>query len=140
MTATERLENLLTGQTVDRPPFMPAIYDLKPALLKAPPHTYGQNKQEIIDALVYEADELEADALTAAYDVYNIEAEAVGCRVQRDPKIAMPEIEMPLCQCPDEFEKLEAPADTYGRMEVFIQAAASMMLRSGGTLPVRGGI
>ena len=140
MTATKRLEHLLTGQPVDRPPFMPAIYDLKPAFLQAPAHTFGQNKKDIVDALVYEAGQLEAEALTAAYDVYNIEAEAVGCTVLRDPKILMPEIDRPLFRSPDDFIKLEAPGATCGRMEVFVQAASEMLQRYGGTIPVRGGI
>lgn len=140
MTATERLEHLLTGQPVDRPPFMPAIYDLKPSFLQAPAHTFGQNMKDIIDALVYEAEQLEADALTAAYDVYNIEAEAVGCTVLRDPRILMPEIERPLFRTPDDFLKLKAPGATCGRMEVFIQAAEEILKRYGRTLPVRGGI
>ncbi len=140
MTATERLENLLNGKPVDRPPFMPAIYDLKPAFLQAAPHTFGQKKQDIIDALIYEAERLEADSLTAAYDIYNIEAEAVGCSVLRDPKILMPEIESPLLSTLSELDNLEVPDRISGRMEIFILAAANMLKRYEGSIPVRGGI
>ena len=140
MTATERLENLLQGKPVDRPPFMPAIYDLKPAFLQADPHNFGQKKQDIIDALIFEAEQLEADSLTAAYDIYNIEAEAVGCSVLRDPKILMPEIEMPLLYSLSELNNLEVPGEICGRMEIFIAAADRMLQRYTGTIPVRGGI
>jgi len=58
MTALERLENLLAGKEIDRPPFMPAIYDLKPAFIGSPSHTFGQEKNEIIDALTFEAEQL----------------------------------------------------------------------------------
>ena len=140
MTATQRLENLLNGIPVDRPPFMPAIYDLKPAFFQAAPHTFGQKKQDIIDALIFEAEQLEADSLTAAYDIYNIEAEAVGCSVLRDPKILMPEIESPILGSLSETDKLEVPGGISGRMEIFISAAASMLHRYEGSIPVRGGI
>jgi len=140
MTATERLENLLNGKAVDRPPFMPAIYDLKPAFLQADPHTFGQKKEDIIDALTFEADELEADSLTAAYDIYNIEAEAVGCSVLRDPMILMPEIKSPILASLSETDKLEVPGEISGRMEIFISAAASMLHRYESSIPVRGGI
>jgi uroporphyrinogen decarboxylase len=140
MTATERLENLLNGNPVDRPPFMPAIYDLKPAFLHAAPHTFGQTKQDIIDALIFEAEDLEADSLTAAYDIYNIEAEAVGCSVLRDPKILMPEIEMPLLGSLSELDKLDVFDGISGRMEIFISAAECMLQRYRGSIPVRGGI
>jgi uroporphyrinogen decarboxylase len=140
MTATQRLENLLNGKPVDRPPFMPAIYDLKPAFLQADPHTFGQKKQDIIDALIFEAEQLEADSLTAGYDIYNIEAEAVGCSVLRDPKILMPEIEMPLLGSLSELDNLELPAGISGRMEIFISAAEYILQRYEGHIPVRGGI
>lgn len=140
MTATQRLENLLHGKPVDRPPFMPAIYDLKPAFLHAAPHTFGQKKQEIIDALIFETEKLKADSLTAAYDIYNIEAEAAGCSVLRDPKILMPEIEQPLIGSISEFEKLEATEKKSGRMEIFISAADHLLQKYKGTIPVRGGI
>lgn len=140
MTATQRLENLLNGKPFDRPPFMPAIYDLKPAFLDADPFTFGQTKQDIIEALIFEAEGLEADSLTAAYDIYNIEAEAVGCSVLRDPKILMPEIKQPLLVSLSEFDKLEAPDKLSGRMEIFIAAADNILQRYKGTIPVRGGI
>jgi uroporphyrinogen decarboxylase len=140
MTATQRLENLLNGKPVDRPPFMPAIYDLKPAFLQAAPHTFGQKKQDIIDALIFEAEQLEADSLTAAYDIYNIEAEAVGCSVLRDPNILMPEIEIPIFGSLSELDDLKVPEGISGRMDIFILAAANMLQRYEGSIPVRGGI
>jgi uroporphyrinogen decarboxylase len=140
MTSTERLENLLKGVSVDRPPFIPAIYDLKPAFLQTAPHTFGQKQQDIIDALIFEAEQLEADALTAAYDIYNIEAEAVGCSVLRNPEIFMPEIERPLISSLTELDKLEIPGGISGRMEVFIQASEYLLQKYEGSVPVRGGI
>jgi len=140
MTATERLENLLHGKPVDRPPFMPAIYDLKPALINAEPHNFGQNRQDIIDALIFEADQLEADSLTTGYDIYNIEAEALGCSVSRDPKIPMPEIEMPLLSSLGGLDNIEVPVGIGGRMEIFIAAAEHLLQRYQGSIPVRGGI
>jgi len=140
MTATERLKNLLSGKRVDRPPFMPAIYDLKPAFLQADPFNFGQKEQDILDALTFEAEELEADSLTAGYDIYNIEAEAVGCAVLRDPAILMPEIESPILSSLSELDKLEVPGGMAGRMEIFVSAASSMLQRYEGSIPVRGGI
>jgi uroporphyrinogen decarboxylase len=140
MTATERLENLLKGKPVDRPPFMPAIYDLKPVFIQASPHYFGQKKQDLTDALVFEAEQLEADSLTAGYDIYNIEAEAVGCSVIRDPKILMPEIEKPIINTLSELENLKVPGAICGRMEIFLEAAAFLLQRYDRSIPVRGGI
>jgi uroporphyrinogen decarboxylase len=140
MTAAERLEDLLNGKPVDRPPFMPAIYDLKPAFLQSASHSFGQRDQDIIEALTFEAERLEADSLTSAYDIYNIEAEAVGCSVLRNPKIGMPEISEPLIDTTGEIEKLEGIQVTGGRMGIFISAAENMIQKYGDHIPVRGGI
>ena len=140
MTATERLENLLSGQCVDRPPFMPAIYDLKPSFLNRAPHTFGQNEKDIKDALIFEAEQLKADALTSGYDIYNIEAEAVGCRVVRDPKIPIPEIEKPLIKSLDEIDQLNSPDVITGRMGIFVEAANYLLQKYSGNIPVRGGV
>jgi len=140
MTATERLENLLKGEPVDRPPFIPAIYDLKPTFLKADPHLFGQKEEEITAALIFEAEQLDADALTAGYDIYNVEAEAAGCAVLRDPDIHMPEIASPLLNTIDEFDRLKKPDGLSGRMEVYIKAAGSILQKYERAIPVRGGI
>ncbi len=140
MTALERLENLLAGKEIDRPPFMPAIYDLKPAFVQSSSHTFGQNKQEIIDALTFEVEQLDADALTSAYDIYNIEAEAVGCKVNRDPGIWMPEIAKPLLSSTSRVDDLKGLEQIAGRMGIYIQAAQAMLQKYGHCIPVRGGI
>lgn len=140
MTAVERLENLLKGKTVDRPPFMPAIYDLKPTFVHATSHTFGQTEQDIINALVFEAEQLKADSLTAAYDIYNIEAEALGCSVLRDPNIWMPEIVTPLLSTIGEYEKISDLKSTRGRMGIFLLAAENILQKYGADIPVRGGI
>lgn len=140
MTAKERLEHLLCGEPADRPPFMPAIYDLKPALIHAPAHTFAQHEGELIRALSFEAEELDADALTVAYDIYNIEAEAVGCTVLRNPQIHMPEIKAPLIHALSEIGQLQEIQKITGRMGLFIQATEKILKRYGDRLPVRGGI
>ena len=140
MTPSERLEKLISGEKVDRPPFMPAIYDLKPTFVRLPSHTFGQNKQEIIDTLTFEAEQLDADSLTVGYDIYNIEAEAVGCAVLRDPGIWMPEIAGPIVHATGDFHKLKAIDRISGRMGIFVQAAQTMLEKYDSRIPVRGGI
>ena len=140
MTPSERLENLLTGNYTDRPPFIPAIYDLKPSFLNAAPHTFGQKAEDIINALTYEAEQLDADALTAAYDIYNVEAEAAGCRLLRDLNIGMPEIANPLLNTLDESDQLRLSEGPTGRMGIFVRAAKFILQKYCGSIPVRGGI
>ena len=64
----------------DKPLFCPAIYDLKAKLAGCRPSDYAQNADEIIKALEQEIEMLDLKIVTSAYDIYNIEAESVGCK------------------------------------------------------------
>jgi len=140
MNHRERLIKLLKGEQVDRPPFMPAIYDLKPVLINAPLHTFGQDEDQLIRALNFEVEELKLESLTVAYDIYNIEAEAVGCKISRDPSIGMPEIAAPLIHSLSEINTLEDPTEISGRMPLFVNATEKAQQLYGNVLPVRAGI
>jgi uroporphyrinogen decarboxylase len=140
MNYRERLIKLLNGKKVDRPPFMPAIYDLKPVLINASPYSFGQNIKELIQALTYEAEELKLESLTVAYDIYNIEAEAIGCKISRNPAIGMPEITEPIIQSIDEIIKLQELYEISGRMPLFVQTTKKIQQMYGDVLPVRVGI
>jgi uroporphyrinogen decarboxylase len=140
MTPKQRLENLLSGKPVDRPPFFPAIYDYKSTLAKTAPHLFGQNERELFFALRQEAEALHAEILTSAYDIYNVEAEALGGKVTRDPTLLLPEMREPLITSLDQVEKLAALQKPAGRMRLFIAAAKEAVKKYGAEIPVRGGL
>lgn len=140
MNYKQRLVNLLNGLPVDRPPFMPAIYDLKPVLINAPLHTFGQNAEQLIQALSYEVEVLGLESLTVGYDIYNIEAEAVGCQISRDSTIGMPEVSTPYIHSLDEVERLDEFTEISARMPLFVSATEKAQKIWGEKLPVRAGI
>jgi uroporphyrinogen decarboxylase len=140
VTPKQRLENLIHNRAIDRPPFFPALYDYKAALAKKPSHLFGTNADELIGALKREAADLSAEMLTVAYDIYNIEAEALGGKIRRDPGIVMPEMEAPILSAFDALERLQEIKAPAGRMDLFIKAAAALQQETGDTVPVRGGI
>jgi uroporphyrinogen-III decarboxylase len=140
LTAKERLQALLSGDRPGRPPFFPALYDYKAALANVPPHLYASSEEEIVRALTLEATDLSAEILTAAYDIYNVEAEALGAKVSRKPSIAMPEIEAPILSGLDKAGSLPDLTTPAGRMPLFIEAAGKALAQFGNDIPVRGGI
>jgi uroporphyrinogen decarboxylase len=140
LTPLSRLTNLLQHKPIDRPPFFPALYDFKARLAGVPPHLFGQSPGELESALSAEADDLDAEILTSAYDIYNIEAEALGARVDRSPGIPMPEIRTPLITSLDEVERLPRLKAPTGRMTLFIEAARKINARYGARIPVRGAV
>ena len=140
MNPRERIERLLSGKSVDRPPFYPAIYDYKSSLVNVPSHLFAQTVGEIYGALSQEVASLDAEALTAAYDIYNIEAEALGGIVARNSGIIMPEIHQPLIGSLEEIASLIQIKQPSGRMPLFIEAAKQAVHDFGNKVLVRGGL
>ena len=143
MTPQERLSGILAGERVDRPPFWPAIYDLKASLAGVEPHLFGTSVDELVHACSVEAEDLEAEILTVGYDIYNVEVEALGAELRRESGLGMPEPRAPVLRDAGEAERLEARAAGAagaGRMGVFVEAAAQVVERYGNTVPVRGGV
>ena len=140
MNCNQRLINLLNHKAVDRPPFLPAIYDLKPSLINAPQHSFGQQKEELLKALAFEAEVLQMEALTVGYDIYNVEAEAIGCKISRNSGKGVPEIAAPLLRSIEEIHQLEKIKTPVARMPLFIETTYEAQRLFGERLPVRAGI
>ncbi|MFH0921182.1 MAG: uroporphyrinogen decarboxylase family protein [Fibrobacterota bacterium] len=140
MTPRERLDAMLDGRPVDRPPFFPALYDYKAALAGVPPHLFGQDEASLLRALRLEAAELHAEILTCTYDIYNIEAEALGASLLRVSGLATPELDEPLLHDLDQIHDLPVLTVPAGRMGIFIGAARALAAETGESIPVRGGL
>jgi uroporphyrinogen decarboxylase len=78
---TKRFEQALRCERPDRVPFLPAIYEHKGWFVGVTPSTICRDAQLLTTALLAEYERIQPDALTVGVDVYNVEAEAVGCTV-----------------------------------------------------------
>lgn len=63
------------------PPFLPAIYEHKAAFIGRTPSAIARDADLLTRAMLAEFEAVQADALVVGVDVYNVEAEAVGCEV-----------------------------------------------------------
>jgi len=137
----QRWTALLNGQPVDRPPFVPAIYEHKAALIGVTPSAMSRNAELLEHALSRELDLYEPDALTVGCDVYNIEAEAAGARVRFRETNDVPSIaERPLRPGQD-VRSLPIPdPERCGRMPVFLEAGRRIQARHGADVLVRGAL
>ena len=64
-----------------QPVFMPAIYEHKAWFIDSTPSMVSRDTELLTQALLKEHELIGADALTVGIDVYNLEAEAAGCKV-----------------------------------------------------------
>ncbi len=141
MTSRLRWNSFFERNELDRLLFLPAVYDFKASLAEIPAHLFGQTEREMQTALEREVDWIRADVLTVGYDIYNVEAEAVGCRLLRQDGHPMPLIETPWMDDPAEADRLPSvPSTLQGRMPLFVETAAWAVSRFGNDLPVRGAV
>jgi uroporphyrinogen decarboxylase len=140
MTSKERILALVHGDAVDRPPFMPATYDLKATLAEVPAHEFGRKAEELELALDREVELLSAEALTVGYDIYNVEAEAVGCELDRNPDHGVPAIVAPILADLEGIPDLPVVSEPQGRMPLFVEAAKKARERYGDEILVRGAV
>jgi uroporphyrinogen decarboxylase len=141
MNPLQRWGALLAGRPVDRPPFVPAVYEHKAALVGVTPSLLARNAELLERALSRELDLYESDALTVGCDVYNVEAEAVGARVRFYETNDVPSIETRPLRPGQDVRSLPLPdPERCGRMPVFLEAGRRIQARHGADVLVRGAL
>jgi uroporphyrinogen decarboxylase len=93
MTAKERISTILAGNFPDRVPFIPAIYEHKAALINKTPTEVACNSDLLYESLLAEYETYSPDIITVGIDVYNIEPEAIGCKVHFSDGYDVPTIQ-----------------------------------------------
>ena len=141
MTGRERIERLLAGAPADRPPFSPADYEHKAALVGVSPSRLARDPDLLEQALAREAELYRPDLLTVGCDVYNVEAEAAGCEVRFPETNDVPAVVTRALGPGDEPRELRIPdPEKDGRMPVFLEAGRRVASRLGAALVVRGAL
>lgn len=141
MTGRERIEAACSGRRPDRTPFAPAVYEHKAALIGTTPSILARDPGLLSRALACEAETYRPDILTVGVDVYNIEAEALGCPVRYFESNDVPSVDRPLLAPGGSLAGLRLPdPETSGRMPVFLAAGETALARFGKEMIVRGAL
>lgn len=142
MTKRERVEKAHGFGIPDRPPFVPAVYEHKTALLGRTPSEVCRDAGLLREALLRELEIYDPDVLTVGIDVYNVEAEALGCRVRYfEDSNDVPAVASPLLRDAGGVDQLEVPdPESAGRMPLFLETAGRLGRELGSDVPVRGAV
>jgi len=137
------LRNQSNGQAP--PPFFPAIYEHKGFFINETPSAISRSGDLLAKGVLAEYEALKPDALTIGIDVYNLEAEAAGCKVTfyEGDDISIPGINPSnhIIKMGDDISCLQqANPLTAGRMPVNIEAARQVVKAVGNDVWVRGAI
>lgn len=147
MTALhEQITSVLRCEpAMERPLFMPAIYEHKAFFIDDTPSNIARDADLLARAVLAEYATLEPDALAIGVDVYNLEAEAAGCRVlyYEGDDTSIPGISPGdhAAGIGDDFTNHQVPNPlTDGRMPVNIAATRQVVRELGDDIWVRGAV
>lgn len=141
MNGRERIEAMCTGRRPDRPPFAPAVYEHKAALVGTSPSILAQDARLLERALLREAEVYDPDLLTVGVDVYNVEAEAFGSPVRFFESNDVPSVEGPILVPGGDIGRLVLPdPESSSRMPLFLAAGEAVQRRLGQEKIVRGAL
>ncbi len=141
-TSRELLETVLACEKGERIPYCPAIYEHKAYLIGKTPSQVCRDPELLLAALLKEYEVYRPDFMTVGIDVYNVEAEALGCKViYFDDSADVPGVAEPLISTPGELANLTVPdPETAGRMPLYLEAAERLLELIGDQVIVRGAI
>jgi uroporphyrinogen decarboxylase len=142
MTKRERVEAVYRLEKADRIPFVPAIYEHKARLVDTSPSRICSDRELLHEALRREVALYDPDMLVIGIDVYNVEAEAIGCQVVYfEDSNDVPGIVAPLIEGPAGLDKLGLPdPERDGRMPVYLDVAESLHRELGAEMVLRGAV
>ena len=127
------------------PLFLPAIYEHKAWFVGSTPSALARDGALLARAMLAEFEAIGADALTVGVDVYNVEAEAVGCKVtfHEGSDTSIPGIRPgnQVVRVGDDVSRAHLPNPLKdGRMPVNIEAARLVRAAVGPGVWLRGAI
>jgi uroporphyrinogen decarboxylase len=141
-----RLNRTLNCLTSDQVSFIPAIYEHKAWFVGSTPSKVCRDADLLYRALMTEYETIQPDALTVGIDVYNIEAEALGCRVtyHSGNDTSIPAITRNghlQFEGAESVEKLKIPNPLHdGRMPLHLETARRVLHGLGNEIPIRGAL
>lgn len=127
------------------PLFLPAIYEHKAWFIHSTPSDISRDAGLLTRAVLAEYETIQPDALVIGVDVYNLEAEACGCKVSfydgLDTSIPGIKPGHHVVHVGDDLSAMRVPNPlTDGRMPVNIEAARNVRRAVGDDFWVRGAI
>ncbi len=141
-SSRELMERVLQCGKGDRIPFCPAIYEHMGFLIGKTPSEICRDPDLLVQGLLAEYETYRPDFLSVGIDVYNVEAEALGCEVLYfDDGPDVPGIADFPVKKPEDLDRLGIPDPTSaGRMPLFLEAAKEIHRQIGDKIIIRGAV
>ncbi|MFO7975341.1 MAG: uroporphyrinogen decarboxylase family protein, partial [Candidatus Hydrogenedentota bacterium] len=130
MNSRERLEHTRRAEPSDRTPFVPSIYEHGAAVLGRSPGEVSRDPELMAQAALESYTRYGHDLVTVGIDIYNVEAEAWGCRISEGKGASIPGVTThPLAGFPDlDPARLNEPLPGKGNRLLLLAEAAGQVV------------
>ena len=123
LTGREIINLLNKGVIPPRVPFVPVIYEHAASLIGVNTSDLARDEDLNVKGQLAAYHLYKHDLVSVGVDIYNIEAEALGCKVSFFDDFSVPSISEPIISDFEDLRKLKIPNPaTDGRMPLFISA------------------
>lgn len=129
MNRRERLEHARRAEPCGRTPFVPSIYEHGAAVLGRGPGEVSRDARLMAQSALESYSRYGHDLVTVGIDIYNVEAEAWGCRISKGEGASIPGVTThPLGEFPDlDPARLREPVPGEGnRLMLMAEAAGTV--------------
>ncbi len=123
ITGREIIALLNKGEIPPRVPFVPVIYEHAASLIGVNTSDLARDEDLIVKGQLAAYHLYKQDLVSVGVDIYNVEAEALGCKVSYFDDFSVPSISEPIISDFEDLKKLKVPNPaTDGRMPLYISA------------------
>lgn len=128
MKPIERMIKVFRGELPDRVPFVPTIYEHAAALINKTPTEVAQSEILLTQGQLKAYELYGHDLIVIGIDIYNIEVEALGSRINYYKSNVIPSLDNHILEDdPQLFTKIKLPnPEKDGRMPLILNAATSV--------------
>jgi uroporphyrinogen decarboxylase len=135
MNHAERMNAALSREPVDRTPWVPAIYEHGAKVIGRTPAEAARSPELMAEAALASYERYDHDLVSVGVDIYNIEAEALGCKVSDGEGASIPGVTShPLANATaDEIAALSVPEPgPSNRLALIEEACRTVASKIGG--------
>ncbi|HLV10610.1 MAG TPA: uroporphyrinogen decarboxylase family protein [Halanaerobiales bacterium] len=125
MLPIERMKLILDNKKPDRVPFIPTIYEHAARLINKTPSEVARKEDLLVNSHIKAYKTYKHDLVVVGMDIYNVEAEALGCKVRYYEDESLPGIKSHiLADNKNKLTNIQLPDHNKdGRMPLFLNAA-----------------
>lgn len=141
MNGKEIMQLLGEGKIPPRIPFVPTIFENAAKVINVTPSVMSKDVDLIVEGQLAAYEMYRHDLISVGVDIYNIEAEALGCPMLFYKDDTLPSTDGTLIKDAGDLKNLSMPDPMRsGRMPVFLEACSRINEKVGSEVPVSGTI